>query len=107
MQQQIIADISKWYVADQSISRVDRAGQRRAAASRPRTRIAKPSRASDKRKDSGAGADRFEHSVESSEEIAPIHDEQKDNPKKKRQSPHNHKDEESDDDGESHLNLTA
>jgi len=65
-------------------------------------------RTSDKRKDSGAGGDRFEHSVESPEEVAPIHDEQKEHPNKKRQQPHLHKDEESDDDtGESHLNLTA
>ena len=32
----------------------------------------------DKRKDSGATGDRFEHSIESSEELTPIHDEQKD-----------------------------
>lgn len=62
----------------------------------------------DKRKDSGATGDRFEHSIESSEELAAIHDEQKDHPSKKRQQHQPHQDEEQEEnDGESHLNLTA
>jgi hypothetical protein len=63
----------------------------------------------DKRKDSGATGDRFEHSIESSDEVAPIHDEQKDQPSKKRQQQHTQQDDEKsdDDNGEPHLDLTA
>jgi hypothetical protein len=65
-------------------------------------------RAADRRKDSGAAGDRYEHSVESSEEIAPIHDEEKDYPDQKRQQ-HAHHDDDSDDDQneDEHLDLTA
>ena len=46
-------------------------------------------RSQDLKKNAGLSGDRFEHAVESSEEIDPIHDEQKQDAKKKRQS-HKH-----------------
>ena len=63
-------------------------------------------RAADLQKNAGLSGDRFEHAVESSEALQPIHDEQKNDPKKKRpqHKPQKPKDP---DEPESHLDLTA
>ena len=61
----------------------------------------------DLKKNAGLSGDRFEHAVESSEEIDPIHDEQKQDGKKKRQSnKHPHQDDSNDED-QPRLDLTA
>jgi hypothetical protein len=63
-------------------------------------------RAADLEKNAGLSEDRFEHAVESSEEVDPIHDEQKQDPKKKRQ-PHKQPTEEQQANEEPGLDLTA
>ena len=64
-------------------------------------------RAADVRKNSALTGDRFEHAVESAEALDPIHDEQKNDPKKKR-PPHKKPQKPADDqDQEPGLDLTA
>jgi hypothetical protein len=63
-------------------------------------------RAADLQKNAGLSGDRFEHAVESSEALQPIHDEQKNDPKKKRPQ-HKPQKPEDPDEPESHLDLTA
>ena len=63
-------------------------------------------RAADLEKNAGLAGDRFEHAVESSEALQPVHDEQKNDPKKKRQQ-HKPEQQEASDGPEEHLDLTA
>jgi hypothetical protein len=53
----------------------------------------------------GAHSDEFEHQVESSDAITPVHEEQKQQSQKKRQGPHQNP--KRDDDADPHLDLTA
>lgn len=53
----------------------------------------------------GAHGDEFEHQVESSDAVTPVHEEHKQNSQKKRQGPHQNP-KPSDDDAD-HLDLTA
>lgn len=64
-------------------------------------------RASDLQKNAGLASDRFEHAVESAEAVDTVHDEQKQDPKKKR--PPNKKSRKPTDgqDDEPRLDLTA
>jgi hypothetical protein len=62
-------------------------------------------RAADIQKDSALSGDRFEHAVESGEELAPMHDEQKQDSKKRRH--HKPPKPEQPDDADPHLDLTA
>lgn len=63
-------------------------------------------RSADLQKNAGLTSDRFEHAVESAEALDPIHDEQKKDPKKKRQ-PHKQSKEQPHDEEEPRLDLTA
>jgi hypothetical protein len=63
-------------------------------------------RAADLQKNAGLSGDRFEHAVESSEALQPVHDEQQNDPKKKRPQ-HKPQEQENLDEPESHLDLTA
>jgi hypothetical protein len=64
-------------------------------------------RAQDLKKNAGLSGDRFEHAVESAEEIDPTHDEQKQNPNKKREPRKRAPRDDSQDDQEPRLDLTA
>ena len=64
-------------------------------------------RSSDLKKNAGLSGDRFEHAVESSEEIDPVHDEQKQDPKKNRQSRKHGQKDDSQNGSEPRLDLTA
>ena len=64
-------------------------------------------RAAEAQKDSALAGDRFEHAVESPEGLPPIHDEQKNDPKKKRQQQKHPKPDKNDTDEEPGLDLTA
>jgi len=63
-------------------------------------------RAADVLKNAGLMGDRFEHAVESPEALAPIHDEQKNDAKKRRQQHKPHQEEEPEQ-HEPGLDLTA
>ena len=76
--------------------------QRAAAADKDR----QLRKASDLQKNAGLSEDRFEHAVESAEALDPAHDEQKQEPKKKRPAKAPKKKSESDED-EPRLDLTA
>jgi hypothetical protein len=54
-----------------------------------------------------AQGDVFEHQVESADEVAAIHDEEKDHTKKQKNPKRHPQDEDDDADGESHLDLKA
>ena len=64
---------------------------------------------SDTRKDAALFGDELEHQVESSEELSPIHEDQSHERRFKKPKHHDAKEDktESDDDGQSHLDLTA
>jgi hypothetical protein len=62
-------------------------------------------RQQDAQKVTGAPGDQFEHQVESSDAITPIHEEQKQQAQKKRQGPHQNP--QQSEDGTDHLDLTA
>ena len=64
-------------------------------------------RGADLKKNAGLSGDRFEHAVESAEAPDPIHDEQKQNPKKKRQSAKRSQKQNPLEDEEPRLDLTA
>lgn len=57
-------------------------------------------------KDAGTHGDEFDHQVESSEAINPIHDEHKRQSQQSKQGPHQNPDD-ADDDSADHLDLTA
>jgi hypothetical protein len=63
-------------------------------------------KSADLQKNAGLSGDRFEHAVESSEALDPIHDEPKKDQNKKRQQPHKQKDAPESDE-EPGLDLTA
>jgi hypothetical protein len=64
-------------------------------------------RKTDLEKNAGLSGDRFEHAVESTDAVDPIHDEKKEGQKKKEQHAKKQTGEDQDGDSESHLDLTA
>ncbi len=63
-------------------------------------------RAQTEEKDSAAAADRYEHTVESTDEVQPIHDEEQKHPEQEKHGKH-HRQNDGDEDDLEHLDLTA
>jgi len=64
-------------------------------------------RAQNRAKDAGNNTDEYVHTVESSDEVTPIHDEDPKQQYKGRKHAKHPNESESDEDGEQHLDLTA
>ena len=82
---------------------VQATGVQRAAANEKDRQLR---RATDAQKNAGLTGDRFEHAVESAEALDPVHDEHKEEPKKKR-PPRKQQKPKADSDDEPRLDLTA